>query len=89
MSHIHGSAYRDKNGKLVYSLRSIRREYIRSGWFFINLLASLPASVSIVYHKVSTDTLFKCSQSTHSYLIFRAGYMPKQETQWKQEMQHL
>mmetsp|Transcript_20538 Transcript_20538/g.44575 ORF Transcript_20538/g.44575 Transcript_20538/m.44575 type:complete len:568 (-) Transcript_20538:1001-2704(-) len=41
-------AYRDKNGRIVYSLKSIRRHYIRSGWFFINILASLPAS-SFVY----------------------------------------
>ena len=41
-------AYRDANGRLVYSLKSIRRNYIRSGWFFVNLLASIPSSVSIL-----------------------------------------
>ena len=41
-------AYRDEHGRMVFSLRSIRRHYIRSGWFFVNLLASIPAS-SLVY----------------------------------------
>eukprot|EP00584_Thalassiosira_punctigera_P010985 CAMPEP_0172545316 /NCGR_PEP_ID=MMETSP1067-20121228/15255_1 /TAXON_ID=265564 ORGANISM="Thalassiosira punctigera, Strain Tpunct2005C2" /NCGR_SAMPLE_ID=MMETSP1067 /ASSEMBLY_ACC=CAM_ASM_000444 /LENGTH=538 /DNA_ID=CAMNT_0013332031 /DNA_START=233 /DNA_END=1850 /DNA_ORIENTATION=- len=40
-------AYRDKNGLIVYSLKTIGRRYISSGWFFINLLASLPASMLI------------------------------------------
>ncbi|KAL3817490.1 hypothetical protein ACHAXA_007080 [Cyclostephanos tholiformis] len=37
-------AYRDKNGRLVLNLKQIRRRYIRSGWFFLNLLSSLPGS---------------------------------------------
>jgi len=43
-------AYRDKNGRIVYSLKTIGRRYIRSGWFFVNLLASLPAS-SLIYRE--------------------------------------
>ena len=37
-------AYRDEKGLLVFSLRSIALNYIRSGWFFINLLASFPTT---------------------------------------------
>mmetsp|Transcript_5639 Transcript_5639/g.14109 ORF Transcript_5639/g.14109 Transcript_5639/m.14109 type:complete len:550 (-) Transcript_5639:868-2517(-) len=37
-------AYRDKNGRLVYRLKTIGRNYIRSGWFFVNVLASIPTS---------------------------------------------
>lgn len=43
-------AYRDENGVLIFSLRTIARRYIRSGWFFVNLLASLPTT-SILYAK--------------------------------------
>ncbi|KAL7535358.1 hypothetical protein ACHAXR_006440 [Thalassiosira sp. AJA248-18] len=42
-------AYRDKNGRIVFNLKTIAKQYIKSGWFFINLLASLPTS-SIVYY---------------------------------------
>lgn len=45
-------AYYDKSGRLVYSLKTIRKNYIRSGWFFINVLASLPTS-SIIYKEAS------------------------------------
>eukprot|EP00585_Thalassiosira_rotula_P005600 CAMPEP_0196149044 /NCGR_PEP_ID=MMETSP0910-20130528/29000_1 /TAXON_ID=49265 /ORGANISM="Thalassiosira rotula, Strain GSO102" /LENGTH=574 /DNA_ID=CAMNT_0041411893 /DNA_START=89 /DNA_END=1813 /DNA_ORIENTATION=+ len=41
-------AFRDENGLIVYSLQSIRRRYIRSGWFFINLMASLPTSLILL-----------------------------------------
>ncbi|KAL3803751.1 hypothetical protein ACHAW5_004602 [Stephanodiscus triporus] len=41
--------YRDKHGRLVTSLKKIRRHYIRSGLFFINLLASLPGSETFGY----------------------------------------
>ena len=37
-------AYRDEKGLLVFSLRSIALNYIRSGWFFINLLAAFPTT---------------------------------------------
>eukprot|EP00985_Skeletonema_marinoi_P001454 scaffold581_cov127-Skeletonema_marinoi.AAC.5 len=58
-------AYRDDNGVLIFSLRTIARRYIRSGWFFVNLLASFPTT-SILYAKyrqndtvtVTGDTLF-------------------------------
>ena len=41
-------AYKDKNGRTIFSLRSIARRYVTSGWFLINLLASTP-TVLIVY----------------------------------------
>ena len=41
-------AYRDKRGVLIFSLRSIALRYIRSGWFFINLLGSFPTT-AILY----------------------------------------
>ncbi|KAL7495293.1 hypothetical protein ACHAWT_006619 [Skeletonema menzelii] len=57
-------AYRDENGVLIFSLRTIAKRYIRSGWFFVNLLASFPTT-SILYAKyyrngeqVTGDTLF-------------------------------
>ncbi|KAL7549143.1 hypothetical protein ACHAWF_012412 [Thalassiosira exigua] len=37
-------AYRDKDGHIVFCLKTIQRSYIRSGWFFVNILASLPAT---------------------------------------------
>ncbi|KAL7463132.1 hypothetical protein ACHAXS_003513 [Conticribra weissflogii] len=39
-------AYRGSDGKLIFSLPAIRRSYIRSGWFFINLMAAFPSTVS-------------------------------------------
>ena len=57
-------AYRDDDGVLVMSLRTIARRYVRSGWFFVNLLASFPTT-SILYarfhqngEQVTGDTLF-------------------------------
>jgi hypothetical protein len=46
-------AYRDENGLLIFSLRTIARQYIRSGWFFINLLASFPTTTILYtnYHR--------------------------------------
>ena len=41
-------AYKDKNGRTIFSLRSIARRYVTSGWFFVNLLACTP-TVLIVY----------------------------------------
>ena len=38
-------AYRDDSGTLVFSLVAIRKNYIRSGWFFMNLLASFPTAM--------------------------------------------
>lgn len=38
-------AYRDDSGTLVFSLVAIRKNYIRSGWFFMNLLASFPQAM--------------------------------------------
>jgi hypothetical protein len=43
-------AYRDENGQLIFSLRTIARRYIRSGWFFVNLLASFPTT-TLLYAK--------------------------------------
>lgn len=37
-------AYRDDRGVLVYSLKRIRSNYIKSGWFFLNLLACIPGT---------------------------------------------
>eukprot|EP00804_Cyclotella_cryptica_P028403 CCRYP_014196-RB/>CCRYP_014196-RB protein AED:0.13 eAED:0.13 QI:84/0.75/0.8/1/0.75/0.8/5/40/548 len=37
-------AYRDENGYIIYSLAKIRKNYIRSGWFFMNLLACIPGT---------------------------------------------
>ena len=37
-------AYRDQKGYLIYSLAKIRKNYIRSGWFFMNLLACVPGT---------------------------------------------
>lgn len=48
-------AYRDANGRLVYSLKSIRRNYIRSGWFFVNILASIPSS-GFIYAESNSDS---------------------------------
>jgi hypothetical protein len=57
-------AYRDENGQLIFNLRTIARRYIRSGWFFVNLLASVPTT-TVLYAKyyrnaeqVTGDTLF-------------------------------
>lgn len=41
-------SYPDKNGRLVFSLKRIMRHYIRSGLFFLNLLASMPVT-SIIH----------------------------------------
>ncbi|KAL7513771.1 hypothetical protein ACHAXN_013220 [Cyclotella atomus] len=40
-------AYYDKKGYLIYNLSTIRKTYIRSGWFFINLLSSIPTSLLV------------------------------------------
>lgn len=40
-------AYYDSKGYLIYNLSTIRRNYIKSGWFFINLLSSVPTSLLI------------------------------------------
>jgi len=40
-------AYYDREGHLVYSLTSIRKKYFRSGWFFFNLLSSIPTSLLV------------------------------------------
>ena len=37
-------AYRDERGVLIYSLKRIRNNYIKSGWFFLNLLACIPGT---------------------------------------------
>jgi hypothetical protein len=47
-------AYRDENGCLVYSLTSIRRNYIRSGFFFFNLIAAMPTTL-LAYFGNSLD----------------------------------
>jgi hypothetical protein len=38
-------AYRDERGIFIYSLSRIRKNYIKSGWFFLNLLACIPGSL--------------------------------------------
>jgi hypothetical protein len=40
-------AYYDKKGYLIYNLSTIRKTYIRSGWFFFNLLSSIPTSLLV------------------------------------------
>lgn len=46
-------AYRDKNERIVYSLATIRRKYIKSGWFLINFLAAIPAQSIIQWMAMS------------------------------------
>lgn len=46
-------AYYDK-GHLIYSLPTIRKNYIRSGWFFFNLLSSIPTGL-LVYIGTAKD----------------------------------
>ena len=47
-------AYYDSRGYLVYNLSTIRKAYIRSGWFFFNLLSSIPTSLLVWLH-AATD----------------------------------
>ena len=51
----------------MYSLRKIRWEYIRSGWFFLNLLASIPGTflayiASLILTDEKKEELFGASQ---------------------------
>ena len=47
-------AYYDSRGYLIYNLSTIRRNYITSGWFFINLLSSVPTSL-LIWTTASSD----------------------------------
>lgn len=47
-------AYYDSKGYLIYNLSTIRRNYITSGWFFINLLSSVPTSL-LIWTTASSD----------------------------------
>jgi hypothetical protein len=67
-------AYRDEKGLLVYSLAKIRRNYIRSGWFFLNLLASFPGTllsylVSLKYTDEQLDDLVQNSDALRMVLF--------------------
>ena len=45
---------------MIYSLKKIAWNYIKSGWFFLNLLACIPGTAIahyIRYHEFNTDTL--------------------------------
>ena len=55
-------AYRDKDGRIIFSHRSIALRYIKSGWFFVNLLASTP-TVLILYIDYKQEYLV---ESLHS-----------------------
>lgn len=44
-----------QNGYLVYNLTTIRKNYFRSGWFFFNLLSSIPTSFINYVVTRSTD----------------------------------
>jgi hypothetical protein len=49
-------AYRDEKGILIYSLATIRKQYIRSGWFFLNLIACFPGTIiGFIVTKSLTD----------------------------------
>mmetsp|Transcript_20730 Transcript_20730/g.46032 ORF Transcript_20730/g.46032 Transcript_20730/m.46032 type:complete len:584 (-) Transcript_20730:831-2582(-) len=74
-------AFKDKDGKLVYSLKSIRRAYFRSGWFFVNILACTPTTI-IMYangqrliNNVGMDALadhnFRLSMLLNLFKLFR------------------
>jgi len=55
-------AYYDPRGYLIYNLRKIRRNYIRSGWFFFNLLSSIPTSLLIWSGSFIPDQMENSSQ---------------------------
>lgn len=63
-------AYRDENGVLIFSLRTIARRYIRSGWFFLNLLASFPTT-SILYAKLHQNDMTVTGDSLFIFEFFK------------------
>ncbi len=57
-------AFRDKNGRLVYSLRSIRRQYIRSGYVlfcfhtFALTTSTLTTELCTLHHSDGSSSTF-------------------------------
>ena len=65
-------AYRDKDGRIIFSHRSIALRYIKSGWFFVNLLASTP-TVLILYIDYKQEYLVESLHSSGVRFYFFLG----------------
>lgn len=59
-------AYYDDKGYLIYNLSTIRRNYLKSGWFFLNLLSSIPTSLLIWSQSIMPDGLGGSASATTS-----------------------
>jgi len=64
-------AYRDKDGRLFFSHRSIALNYIKSGWFFINLVACIPTDLIFYLESVANNYLAEgLGDSVRYYFYF-------------------